>query len=543
MEDSNGSIVFREIHKNGWLRRTETVEREAARFWVVFCIHDDVEPYFEGYNNQKQAAKHSFLWNSSLQNILHLSPTLCATEQQDFEFCVNFSDQRVLRLAAPTYQDMYDWVQTVSRKLTEMKILSPKENFYSKGPGAERRPTRDPTSPLPLPPRPPPSLEVQVHVPLTNSDSANTENQTEIARVGSIRLPANQTNQLNHEENSATINQYPVSESVPNVFTFDNIPGHNGREPSTQPRFIPGGHQDRHSENVSNIENNNSSYESLFLASSHSPITPGRLIESNNSPESAESRHYAALREYRSLAPVSRPQQSGTHRAVTREGNGRQLTLREQQVLQLKREIGHRAGVRLQLRRRDCKDNIAFVDTFGTVWIAGWKQREQPMLYNVLHIGDQVLSLAGSPVHSATSARDILKNCTTPYVEMIVRRLPQGRTMTLIRGSDRETDSHGFGLELQGNEVIGVGGMALTSGLPPAALAADPSMPAGTFVNWTLTEVNGRPLNILGQGEDARERLGGVGLDVSVVMQPTDLVSSLKKFLRSHRGYKNYLLN
>lgn len=50
--------------------------------------------------------------------------------------------------------------------------------------------------------------------------------------------------------------------------------------------------------------------------------------------------------------------------------------------------------------------------------VAGWKQREHPMLYNVLHIGDQVLSIAGAPVQNAAIVRDILKSCTSPYVSL-----------------------------------------------------------------------------------------------------------------------------
>lgn len=49
---------------------------------------------------------------------------------------------------------MQDWVDTLRNKLREMKILSPKENVYSKAPEQTRprAPTRDPTSPLPAPP-------------------------------------------------------------------------------------------------------------------------------------------------------------------------------------------------------------------------------------------------------------------------------------------------------------------------------------------------------------------------------------------------------
>lgn len=46
-----------------------------------------------------------------------------------------------------------------------------------------------------------------------------------------------------------------------------------------------------------------------------------------------------------------------------------QLTLREQQVMQLRKEMSHPAGVRFKLGRRDCKDGIAFVDCFGAVWL------------------------------------------------------------------------------------------------------------------------------------------------------------------------------
>lgn len=44
------------------------------------------------------------------------------------------------------------------------------------------------------------------------------------------------------------------------------------------------------------------------------------------------------------------------------------LTLREQQVMQLRREMMHPGGVRIQLRRKDCTGSIAFVDAFGAAW-------------------------------------------------------------------------------------------------------------------------------------------------------------------------------
>ena len=48
----------------------------------------------------------------------------------------------------------------------------------------------------------------------------------------------------------------------------------------------------------------------------------------------------------------------------------KRMTLREQQVMQLRREIAHIGGVRFQLRRKDCLGSIAWVDAFGAVWYA-----------------------------------------------------------------------------------------------------------------------------------------------------------------------------
>lgn len=49
---------------------------------------------------------------------------------------------------------MMEWVDTIRTKLREMRILSPKENLYTRMPEARLplAPTRDPNSPLPPPP-------------------------------------------------------------------------------------------------------------------------------------------------------------------------------------------------------------------------------------------------------------------------------------------------------------------------------------------------------------------------------------------------------
>ncbi|XP_015112702.1 uncharacterized protein LOC107038231 [Diachasma alloeum] len=525
---SDVSVQFREIYKNGWLRRTDKTDKETSRFWVAFCVHDDTEPRLEGFTDQKQATTHSPLWANSLRGIQHISPTLCATSRHDYEFCVNFNDDRVLRLAAPTYQGMLDWVQLVTRKLTDMKILRPKENVYSRGP--ERIATRDPTSPLPPPPLP-----------------AGPE--------GTVQTPPG-TPSSGPSTSSPGMELEAIVETHPMVFTFEDISIEERRRPvqaqtqrttppTPSPRVIPA------------PDPADSGYESIFMASSYS--VPGdssrsAVREPAASQESSNDR-YAALMEYRSSGPSENresarsassaenvrqaPATSVRTGGETRPGAAnipRQLTLREQQIYQLKREMSHRAGVRLQLGRRDCKDSIAFVDSFGSIWIAGWKQKEHPFLYNVLHVGDMVISVAGISPPNAATIRDIMKGITTPRVEVIVRRLPYAQAMTLTK----RTDTEDFGLEVNGNEVSGVSGVALNLGLLPLADATDPTAPAGSNTTWTLTEINGRPLNIFDGG--AAERLRAVGRDISIVIQPTDLVSSLRKKLRVIRSYKNFIL-
>lgn len=121
---------------------------------------------------------------------------------------------------------------------------------------------------------------------------------------------------------------------------------------------------------------------------------------------------------------------------------------------------------------------------------------------------------------------------------MIVRRLPHGRVTTLTRRSESED----FGLDVgSANEVLSVSPSAQALGLSTLANPADPSADVGTTVSWTLTEVNNRPLTQYdGNG---RERLiNALGRDVSVVLQPSDLVNAIKKKLRAVRSYKSFVL-
>lgn len=51
--------------------------------------------------------------------------------------------------------------------------------------------------------------------------------------------------------------------------------------------------------------------------------------------------------------------------------------------------------------------------------IVGWKQKEHPMLYNALHIGDRLLSVAGILVQNATDAQRLIRGAPSLYVSTL----------------------------------------------------------------------------------------------------------------------------
>lgn len=226
------------------------------------------------------------------------------------------------------------------------------------------------------------------------------------------------------------------------------------------------------------------------------------------------------------------------HENALNAQSSKRMTLREQQVLQLRREIMHPGGVRLQLRRKDCIGSIAWVDAFGAVWVAGWKQKEHPVLYNALHIGDQLISIAGITISSASEANKVIRNTNTLFLEVLIRRVPFGRGYAIRR----ERDGQCLGLIRDGNTstIVDVvpNSLAARHGLPPKTQSCDGS----TLTFWVLTEINSRPLNLFFKENEIRDRLNCVGRDISILVQPSDLITKLKKQLKSLRSHKDYIV-
>lgn len=215
------------------------------------------------------------------------------------------------------------------------------------------------------------------------------------------------------------------------------------------------------------------------------------------------------------------------------------LSLRESQILRLQREIRHKDGVRVLVRKKDCNDSIALVDYLNCVWVAGWKQKLFPQLHNTFHIGDSILSVCGEKIHNSAQVLRLMKSQPL-IVEIVLRRVPHG-CVFLIK---REHDGQDLGIIREGNtaEVIHVveGGLAAQKNLTPKALAVDQSK--ARECNWVITEINNRPLNLFFKANEIRDRLNAVGKDISLLLQPLDLIKALKKRLKSFKNYKDYIV-
>lgn len=59
---------------------------------------------------------------------------------------------------------------------------------------------------------------------------------------------------------------------------------------------------------------------------------------------------------------------------------------------------------------------------------------------------------------------------------------------------------------------------------------------------WVLTEINNRPLNLFFKDNEIKDRLNSVGRDISILVQPSDLITKIKKQLKSIRGYKDFIV-
>lgn len=61
-------------------------------------------------------------------------------------------------------------------------------------------------------------------------------------------------------------------------------------------------------------------------------------------------------------------------------------------------------------------------------------------------------------------------------------------------------------------------------------------------VNWYITEINFRPLNLFFKNDEIKTRLNAVGTEISILLQPIDLVKNIRKQLKLIKNYKDYIV-
>lgn len=212
----------------------------------------------------------------------------------------------------------------------------------------------------------------------------------------------------------------------------------------------------------------------------------------------------------------------------------RKLSLREQQVLQLRHEIN--TEIRFKLRKKDCVDAIAFASYNGQLWISGFKPN--PQLY-VFHIGDQLLAINNiANIKSPADAQKFIKMCAGLFVEVTIKRLPLAGIFVVKRDFENQC----LGLLRDGSSLLDIvpNSIASRSGIPsrPYTSHDDDS------IFWIITEINFRPLSLVSHKkyDETELLLNSVGLETSLLLQPSDFIAKIKKELKAMKNYRDYTL-
>ncbi|KAF9418147.1 hypothetical protein HW555_004957 [Spodoptera exigua] len=201
-ERDEGPVYYREIQKNAYLKRIPndvggsklrplTSKKVPLKpMWTQLCVHNGKTPYLEQYPeaNSPAAITHKPIWRASLRSARHVTASVKPHYGDQYDFLID-TDNGSIRMLAPDWESMQDWVTTLRNTLHELKILSRGENVYCSGPAPPPLPpppraaARDPTSPLPpTPPTPPdrvPGIELTTRPPETIPEAPEAQPEIE----------------------------------------------------------------------------------------------------------------------------------------------------------------------------------------------------------------------------------------------------------------------------------------------------------------------------------------------------------------------------
>ncbi|XP_038220330.1 uncharacterized protein LOC119838456 [Zerene cesonia] len=192
-----GPVYYREIQKNAYLKRVPDdyssgklrplVHKKPPLkpMWTLLCVHNGKTPYLEQYPTQDGPATHAHkpAWRACLRGARHVTASVKPHTGQEYDFLVD-TDSGPVRMVAPDWDAMQDWVCTLRTKLHELRIMPRGENVYGAPPAAAhaRAAARDPTSPLPPTPPVPvdrvPGIELGPNIrPITTQNSIESSSE------------------------------------------------------------------------------------------------------------------------------------------------------------------------------------------------------------------------------------------------------------------------------------------------------------------------------------------------------------------------------
>ncbi|XP_035674035.1 uncharacterized protein LOC118414240 isoform X2 [Branchiostoma floridae] len=193
--------------------------------------------------------------------------------------------------------------------------------------------------------------------------------------------------------------------------------------------------------------------------------------------------------------------------------------------------------IKVILSREQVINKLAFVECFSAVWIAGWKEEKEPMLKQYFYVGDNVYAINDQRVRTADDARRTIQTSMKDQIIFHIKRLPHAYVVTLRRTTDGEK----LGIDIKANhaEITAVDpdGLAGQQGMKPKYSAKNYQ------VNWTITMINNLPVSILAVHEkEVQRRIWEGGLQVTLVLQPSDFIKTLRKELKifTNRNPKEY---
>ncbi|KPJ19325.1 hypothetical protein RR48_01575 [Papilio machaon] len=301
-----GPVYYREIQKNAFLKRIPNdvnvnklrplgnKKQQLKPMWTLFCVHNGRTPFLEQYPepDSPTTMTHRPAWRVCLKSARHVTASVKPHTGDEYDFLID-TEQGPVRMLAPDWDSMQEWVTTLRNKLHELKILSKGENVYCAAPvaPAPRAAARDPTSPLPpTPPVPPdrvPGIELTTQTtrqPETSEPIESTETQSTVETQSESQpvdisnwedLPLPGTSQSEPKSVTKICGQ--------NICLDDSILKRNTQVTDSDEEFFQ--EIDRIHESMENLSTNENNYKQRVVVTNNGDDNTSNGIESQSLPQ------------------------------------------------------------------------------------------------------------------------------------------------------------------------------------------------------------------------------------------------------------------